>query len=106
MPVRACCDNGSYVIGEDGYGLSVAWRGADTFFCVGKSDAFLIENGMEVPAEVEFLKNGFVRVGLTGLPVPFNLNMRNAQSLMAKFAVYVTRGGEDIGRALYVEPCR
>lgn len=58
--------NGRYAVGDGEYGLTLMWRGVDTFFSVGQGEAALIESGMEFPATVEFMKNGFVRATLGG----------------------------------------
>ena len=47
--------NGRYAVGDGEYGLTLMWRGVDTFFSVGQGEAALIESGMEFPATVEFM---------------------------------------------------
>lgn len=97
----------NYYIGlDDGYGLKVSWRGADTFFCVGQSDAVLVEGGMDIPAHIEFMGNGFVRVSLDFGCAPFNIHFKDAESILNKFSVYVTCENETIDRICSIEVAR
>lgn len=81
--------NGRYAVGDGEYGLTLMWRGVDTFFSVGQSEAALIESGMEFPATVEFMKNGFVRATLRLEDMPFSLYFRNTRVMLDKFKAYV-----------------
>lgn len=81
--------NGRYAVGDGEYGLTLMWRGVDTFFSVGQDEAALIESGMEFPATVEFMKNGFVRVTLRLEDMPFSLYFRNTRVMLDKFKAYV-----------------
>lgn len=81
--------NGRYAVGDGEYGLTLMWRGVDTFFSVGQGEAALIESGMEFPATVEFMKNGFVRATLRLEDMPFSLYFRNTRVTLDKFKAYV-----------------
>lgn len=93
-----------HVIDDTKLHLVLSWRGVDTFFCIGQAEAVLIESGMEFPAKVSFMRNGFVRASMRLDGKPFNLYFKSATALLGKFSAYVVDSNDEmVGKALLIE---
>lgn len=103
--IKVMCSDRCHIVSEEtGKSFAVSWRGADTFFCIGGADTFLIEGGVELPATLSFLKNGFVRLNVDLEGTRFGILMKDTASLLSKFSMYVKSGDDYLGRVIAIDP--